>query len=80
MLYPLTTIMERLDLAKVFPKAQPLEVELGAGDGGFLMEYAKLHPEINFIGVERLLGRARKIGKKGARAGLENLRVVRLEG
>jgi len=80
LMYPLMSIVERLDLAKLFAKAQPLEVELGAGDGGFLMEYAKLHPEINFIGVERLLGRARKIGKKGARAGLSNLRVVRLEG
>ncbi len=79
-LYPLTTIVEPLDLAKLFPKAQPLEVELGAGDGTFLMDWARLHPDINYIGVERLLGRARKIGRKSHRAGLFNLRAVRIEG
>jgi tRNA (guanine-N7-)-methyltransferase len=38
-----------------------------------------LHPERNFIGVERLLGRMRKLDRKGQRAGLTNLRGVRIE-
>ncbi len=75
----LSSIVERLDLAKLFPKSQPLEVELGSGDATFLAEYAKLHPERNFIGVERLLGRMRKLERKGRRAGLQNLRGVRIE-
>jgi tRNA (guanine-N7-)-methyltransferase len=79
LLYTLPSIVERIDLAKVFPRAQPLEVELGSGDGSFLVEYARLHPERNFIGVERLLGRIRKLDRKGRRAGLTNLRGVRLE-
>jgi tRNA (guanine-N7-)-methyltransferase len=58
---------------------QPLEVELGSGDGSFLAEYARLHPAHNFIGVERLLGRIRKLDRKGRRAGLLNLRGVRIE-
>jgi len=37
-LHPLTSIIERLDLGKLFPKSQPLEVELGSGDGSFLVQ------------------------------------------
>ena len=79
LIHELESIVERIDLAKIFPKAQPLQLELGSGDGSFLSRYAQAHPEHNFIGVERLLGRLRKINKKGLRAGLTNLRLVRIE-
>lgn len=79
LLYPLDNIVERLDYSRLFLLPQPVEVELGSGDGSFLAQYARLHPERNFIGVERLLGRARKVERKALRAGLVNVRVVRLE-
>jgi tRNA (guanine-N7-)-methyltransferase len=79
LLYELPSILDRIPLEQLFPKVQPLEVELGSGDGSFLAEYADLHPEHNFIGVERLLGRMRKLDRKGRRAGLINLRGVRIE-
>jgi tRNA (guanine-N7-)-methyltransferase len=79
LIYEPRSYVERLDLAQLFAKAQPLEVELGCGDGTFLVEWARLHPEHNFIGVERLLGRLRKVDRKGRRLGLTNLRAVRLE-
>ena len=79
LIYTLPSILERIDLAGLFPSGQPLEVELGSGDGSFLVEYAGLHPGQNFIGVERLLGRMRKLDRKGRRAGLTNLRGVRIE-
>lgn len=72
-------ILERLPLDKTFSTAQPLEVEIGAGDGSFLVAYAKAHPELNLIGLERLLGRLRKIDRKSRRAGLNNVRLLRLE-
>ncbi|HEX9048163.1 MAG TPA: tRNA (guanosine(46)-N7)-methyltransferase TrmB [Verrucomicrobiae bacterium] len=75
----LPTILEPLNVAALFPQAQPLEVELGSGDASFLIEYARLHPERNFIGVERLLGRLQKLGRKGRRGGLQNVRGVRIE-
>jgi tRNA (guanine-N7-)-methyltransferase len=78
-IHPLETILERLPLERMFPKVQPLEVELGSGDGSFIVNYTKQHPERNFIGVERFLGRIRKIDRKGRRAGLQNLRAVRIE-
>jgi tRNA (guanine-N7-)-methyltransferase len=79
LLYDLPSILERLDLARMFSVPQPLEVELGCGDASFLVEYARRHPQINFIGVERLLGRLQKLHKKGRRAGLLNTRGVRIE-
>ena len=75
----LSSIVERIDLSALFPKAQPLEVELGCGDASFLVDYAQRYPERNFIGVERLLGRLRKLDRKARRAGLTNLRGVRIE-
>jgi len=71
--------LERLDPARLFPQSQPLEVELGSGDGSFLVQWAKQHPDRNFLGVERLLGRLRKLDRKGQRADLTNLLALRIE-
>jgi tRNA (guanine-N7-)-methyltransferase len=79
LIYPLASILERIDLLELFPTAQPVEVELGSGDGSFLVQYANRHLDRNFIGVERLLGRIRKMDRKGRQAGLTNLRGVRIE-
>src|SRR5262249_22469908 len=78
-IYHLSSIVQRLDLGRLFPMVQPLEVELGSGDGSFLVEYARQCPQRNFIGVERLLGRIQKMDRKGRKAGLANLRGVRIE-
>ncbi len=79
LLYELPSIVERLELARLFGVAQPLEVELGCGDASFIAEYARRNVEANFIGVERLLGRIQKLHRKGSRLGLANLRGVRIE-
>jgi len=72
-------ICRRFDWQELFGNDHSVELDLGAGDGGFALAYAKQHPEINLFAVERLLGRVRKIEKRAARAGLDNLRVLRLE-
>ncbi len=79
LIHPLTSILDHVELGKLFPADLPLEVELGSGDSTFLVEYARRHAEHNFIGVERLLGRIRKLDRKGRRAGLMNLRGLRIE-
>jgi tRNA (guanine-N7-)-methyltransferase len=79
LLLKLTSILERLEPGKIFTDVQSLEIELGSGDGSFLVNYARLHPECNFLGVERLLGRLRKLDRKALRAGLTNLRGLRVE-
>jgi tRNA (guanine-N7-)-methyltransferase len=79
LLYEPASYFERLELSKLFAQNQPVEVELGCGDSSFLVEWARLHPERNFLGVERLLGRIRKLDRKGRRLGLANLRGLRIE-
>ena len=65
---------------EIFPDlARPLEVDLGSGDGSFLVEMARQHPERDFLGVERLHGRIVKTAKKIKRAGLTNAKVLQLE-
>ena len=79
LLHEFRTILEPLNLAEHFPTPQPLEVELGCGDGSFILEWARRNPGRNFLAVERLLGRIRKPDKRGRRLGLTNLNLVRIE-
>ena len=65
---------------EIFPDAaRPLEIDLGSGDGTFLVEMARQHPERDFLGVERLYGRIAKTAKKIKRAGLTNAKILQLE-
>ena len=41
-----------ISLEAFFSKPGPIEVEIGAGKGGFLVEYCERHPEVPFLGVE----------------------------
>ncbi len=70
-----------LDLAALFPQrpGAPLELDMGCGDGAFLVGMAGRVPEHNFLGVERLLGRVRKSSRRAARAGLAQVRLIRIE-
>lgn len=63
----------------IFGNDHPIEIDLGCGDGSFLIAMAKEFPERNFLGVERLLGRAKKVSRKAEKAGLTNCKVLRLE-
>lgn len=69
----------KLEMSTLIRDDRPLEVDLGCGDGSFLMEMAAHYPERDFLGVERLLGRVRKVCRKATQRGLTNCRVLRLE-
>jgi tRNA (guanine-N7-)-methyltransferase len=68
-----------VDLGLAFPRTAPLEIDLGCGDGAFLVALAEKFPERNFLGIERLLGRVRSACAKAERRGLRNIRVIRIE-
>ena len=68
-----------LNWEEVFKDTRPLEIELGAGDGSFLIRYAASRPEINLLGIERLLGRMRKIDSDTHRSGVKNVKLFRIE-
>ncbi len=42
-----------IDFDNWFEKSQPLYLEIGCGKGKFAVEYAKSHPEINILAVEK---------------------------
>ena len=72
---------KRHTVAEMFgPGGEPTcEVDLGCGDGGFLLAMAEHYPQTQFLGVERLLGRIRKVCSESARRGLSNVRGLRVE-
>ncbi len=72
-------IFRRAEPHEIFARPAPLEVDFGCGEGAFLLAMARRHPERNFLGTERLLGRVRNVCERAARAKLANLRVLRLE-
>ncbi|HVV02236.1 MAG TPA: tRNA (guanosine(46)-N7)-methyltransferase TrmB [Verrucomicrobiae bacterium] len=78
-LHELRSILEPVAMDALFASSAPLEIELGSGDGSFLAALAAARPARNFIGIERLLGRARKLERKARRLDLKNLRVIRIE-
>ena len=49
------------DLNSMFDVALPIEIEIGSGKGGFLVEYSQARPEINVLGAEI----DTKVGKYG---------------
>ena len=74
--------VQPLDFVAAFDQSKPgapLEIDVGSGDGAFLLALARLHPERNFLGIERLLGRVRKTCRRAARLGLSNVRMLRIE-
>ena len=73
------SLTEPLNWDEVFPGSAPIEIDLGCGDGAFLMAMARANPEHNFLGIERLRGRVSKVCHKVAREDLKNARVLRIE-
>ena len=69
----------KLSKEEIFETNRPLEIDLGCGDGSFLVAMASHYQERNFLGVERLLGRVRKVIRKAEKNSLLNLKVLRLE-
>lgn len=63
----------------IFARPAPLDLDIGSGEGAFLEAMAARHPERNILGMERLLGRVRKVCRAIAQKDLTNARVMRIE-
>lgn len=75
----LRSVVDPLDLEKIFQRTAPLVVDLGCGEGSFLVAMAQCHPDKNFLGIERLLGRVNSTAHKIDKGKIDNARVLRLE-
>lgn len=66
--------------AEFFGNSNPIHVELGMGKGRFVMDMARLHPEINFIGIERQKSVILRAVEKMEEDPLPNVALVLYEG
>ena len=65
--------------SEVFGNENPLHIEIGMGKGQFLMELARLNPEINYIGIEKYSSVLVRALEKMEEAPLSNIRFIRME-
>lgn len=70
------TLEPPISWEKIFGNSRPVDVEIGFGKCGFLLDIAAHHPEINFLGIESARKYYRKGGVKVRRAGLSNIKLL----
>ncbi len=64
--------------SELFSNGFPIHLEIGMGKGDFIYDMARLHPNINFIGVEKYSNVLARAIKKYP-VGLPNLRIINLD-
>lgn len=62
--------------ADEFMRAAPLEVEIGYGNGEYLIRRAAEHPDRNFIGIELYWESIKRAMRRIKREGIENVRLL----
>ncbi len=67
---------DQLNIADVFPKKQPLILEIGFGMGDATIEIARTQPEKNFIGIEVHSPGVGKVLYEAGELNLQNIRVI----
>ncbi len=63
----------------LFENRHPLHIEIGMGKGKFIMEMASLHPEINYIGIEKYSSVLLRAIQKMEQNELHNLKFIRMD-
>jgi tRNA (guanine-N7-)-methyltransferase len=79
LLVPEQEVAETVDFARMFGNDHLVEVEIGSGKGGFLIEAAQRRPDHNFLGIEYIAKFAMYIADRAARHGLSNIRVLSVD-
>lgn len=64
---------------KIFQNMRELHVEIGMGKGQFITQLALMHPEINYIGIEKYSSVLVRALDKFDREPLGNLRFLRMD-
>src|SRR4030042_235463 len=70
---------DRVDFARVFGRDGPVHIEVGAGKGTFLLNQAKTHSDINFLGIEWARKNYSYAVDRSGRWGLPTVRIIRAE-
>ena len=64
---------------EVFGNDNPLRIEIGMGKGKFIMELAKLNPDINYVGIEKYSSVLIRAIEKQTEEELPNVRFLRFD-
>ena len=64
---------------EIFANDHPLRLEVGMGKGQFIMEQARRHPEVNFIGIEMYSSVLIRALQKMEEEELPNLKFLRID-
>jgi tRNA (guanine-N7-)-methyltransferase len=68
-----------VDINQLFGRRVPLEVEIGAGRGDFIIDRAAAMADHDFLAIESAATVAQLIAIRASRHGLANLRVIRMD-
>ena len=69
-------IDQPLDWQEVFGNSNPLSLEVGFGNGKFLIEIAALNPQINFFGIDFYHKGIRKLVTRINKLQIQNIRIL----
>ncbi|MBE5828716.1 MAG: tRNA (guanosine(46)-N7)-methyltransferase TrmB [Butyrivibrio sp.] len=64
---------------EVFKNDNPVHVEIGMGKGRFLMDMAQLHPDINYVGIEKYSSVLLRALQKQEQLLLPNIIFIRMD-
>ncbi len=64
---------------ELFGNDNPIHIEIGMGKGRFIMDLARLHPEINYVGIEKYSSVLIRGIQKMEQDPLPNLYFIRME-
>ncbi len=64
---------------QLFKNKNKIEIEIGMGKGDFIINKAKLNPDINFIGIEKYASVLVKAVKKLENIELDNLKIINID-
>jgi tRNA (guanine-N7-)-methyltransferase len=62
-----------------FQAAEQVELDLGCGNGSFTTALAQRYPEHLILAADILIGRLRKLVNRNRRAGVDNIKSLRVE-
>lgn len=65
--------------SELFGNDHPLRIEIGMGKGRFIMDLARMHPEINYVGIEKYSSVLLRGIQKMETDPLPNLYFIRME-
>lgn len=64
---------------KLFNNDNPIDIEIGMGKGDFIIEMAKRHPNINYIGIEMFDSVIVRAVQKLEDETIDNLKLIRMD-